>query len=94
MDRASDWPEIKQRFQSQWTLSDRDREDVLSWAESVLEHEASRRFFEDFDYVENEAEWVDEAGVIRPDRVVLLEERGTSSTTKQGVTMPIRPRKT
>jgi len=73
VDCASDWPEIKQRFQSQWTLSDRDREDVLSWAESVLEHEASRRFFEDFDHVESEAEWVDEAGVIRPDRVVFLE---------------------
>ena len=47
-------------------LNDRDREDVLSWAESVLEHEASRRFFEDFDHVESEAEWVDETGVILP----------------------------
>ncbi len=69
-----DWPEVRSRFEARWTLSPENRATVLSWADGVFRHADSRQFFAPENRVEREPAWMDEAGLIRPDRVVLAKD--------------------
>ena len=64
------WPEVRARFEARWTLSPEDRSTVLAWADEVFSNAESRRFFAPTNRVECEPAWMDDGGLIRPDRVV------------------------
>lgn len=64
------WPVVRARFEARWTLSTEDRAKVLGWADEVFAHDESKRFFHPDWHAECEAEWMDERGLMRPDRVV------------------------
>jgi ATP-dependent exoDNAse (exonuclease V) beta subunit len=68
------WPEVRARFEARWTLSPEDRSTVLAWADEVFANAESRRFFAPTNSVECEPAWMDDGGLIRPDRVVCGED--------------------
>ena len=70
---AEDWRPVRLRFESSWTLHARDRARVLALADEVFNHDESEAFFRDLDRVECEPDWMDEKGLLRPDRVVQKE---------------------
>ena len=65
-----DWPQVRSRFASRWSLESDDRRKVLTWADRVFSEARSAAFFEATMRVECEPEWMDEHGPMRPDRVV------------------------
>ena len=67
---ASDWPQVKKRFERRLTLSETDKAKVVSWAEEVFSNPASAAFFAEGLHVECEPEWSDGERTVRPDRVV------------------------
>lgn len=68
------WPGVRARFEARWTLSPEDRTTVLTWADEVFSHEESQRFFASPSKVECEPDWMDDGGLIRPDRVIHAED--------------------
>ena len=71
---AEDWPTVRTRFASRWSLETKDREQVLTWADKVFSEPKSAAFFEVGATVECEPEWMDVEGPMRPDRVVQNDE--------------------
>lgn len=67
---ASDWAQVKQRFERRWTLSEADKAKVVAWAEEVFSNPGSAAFFAEGLHVECEPEWSDGSKAVRPDRVV------------------------
>ena len=67
---VEDWPTVRTRFASRWSLETKDRQQVLSWADKVFSEAKSVAFFEVGATVECEPEWMDVEGPMRPDRVV------------------------
>ena len=65
-----DWPQVRARFASRWSLEPEDRKRVLSWADSVFSEAESAAFFEVGVKAECEPDWMDEYGPMRPDRVL------------------------
>ncbi len=65
-----DWPQVRARFASRWSLEPEDRKRVLSWADSVFSEAESAAFFEVGVKAECEPDWMDEHGPMRPDRVL------------------------
>ena len=67
---ASDWAQVRQRFERRWTLSEADKTKVVAWAEEVFSNPGSAAFFAEGLHVECEPEWSDGSKAVRPDRVV------------------------
>ena len=56
---VEDWPTVRTRFASRWSLETKDRQQVLSWADKVFSEAKSVAFFEVGATVECEPEWMD-----------------------------------